>query len=113
MVRDVWRLVIGLTLPVKKTQGNGEELSTSTLILSFPFSNLIERERAYIRVTGTLKTFGSKRYINATHIRASKDVHELYFHILEAVTVNLIFERGPVSLIYALVFVSTFSNCYP
>ena len=54
-------------------------------------------ENAYVRVTGTLKTFGNRRYINTTQIRPSKDPHELYFHILEAMTVNLIFERGMVS----------------
>lgn len=55
------------------------------------------REKTYVRVTGGLKTFGSKRYINTTHVRPSKDPHELYFHILEAITVTLTLERGPVS----------------
>jgi len=52
-------------------------------------------EKTYVRVTGGLKTFGSKRYINTTHIRPSKDPHEVYFHILEAITVTLTLERGP------------------
>ena len=52
----------------------------------------------HVRVTGTLKSFGKKRYINATHIRNVKDSHEVYFHILEAIAVNLTMERGPVSL---------------
>lgn len=52
----------------------------------------------YVRVTGTLKSFGKKRYINATHIRNITDPHEIYFHILEAIAANLIIERGPVSL---------------
>ncbi|KAF8163362.1 hypothetical protein B0H34DRAFT_320662 [Crassisporium funariophilum] len=54
-------------------------------------------EGAYVRVTGGLKSFGKKRYINATHIRNAKDPHEVYFHILEAIAVNLIIERGPPS----------------
>ncbi|TFK42517.1 hypothetical protein BDQ12DRAFT_278987 [Crucibulum laeve] len=49
----------------------------------------------YIRVTGGLKTFGNKRYINATHMRPVKDAHEIYFHTLEAIHVTLILERGP------------------
>ncbi|KAG6845342.1 hypothetical protein H0H87_010799 [Tephrocybe sp. NHM501043] len=51
-------------------------------------------ENKYVRVTGTLKTFGNKRYINATHIRASTDPHEVYFHILEAINVTLMADRG-------------------
>ncbi|KAF8201721.1 hypothetical protein BJ912DRAFT_514297 [Pholiota molesta] len=54
-------------------------------------------EMRYVRVTGTLKSFGKKRYINATHIRNITDPHEIYFHILEAITANLIIERGPPS----------------
>ncbi|GLB34890.1 putative replication protein A, subunit RPA32 [Lyophyllum shimeji] len=51
-------------------------------------------ETKYVRVTGTLKTFGNKRYINATHIRGATDPHELYFHILEAITITLMVDRG-------------------
>jgi replication factor A2 len=51
-------------------------------------------ERKYVRVTGGLKNFGKKRYINATHIRNVKDPHETYFHILEAIAVTLMIERG-------------------
>lgn len=58
------------------------------------------REHQYVRVTGGLKSFGKKRYINATHIREVKDSHEIYFHILEAIAVTLILERGPVRVLY-------------
>jgi len=51
-------------------------------------------ENVYVRVTGSLKSFSSKRYLNITQIRPIKDAHELYFHILEAMTVNLVLERG-------------------
>ncbi|KAF8965268.1 hypothetical protein BDZ97DRAFT_799072 [Flammula alnicola] len=54
-------------------------------------------ELRYVRVTGGLKSFGKKRYINASHIRNVTDPHEIYFHILEAIAVNLIIERGPPS----------------
>lgn len=53
----------------------------------------------YVRITGALKTFGSKRYINVTHLRASIDPHELYFHMLESIAVTLMVERGQVCLI--------------
>jgi replication factor A2 len=55
-----------------------------------------------VRVTGALKTFGNKRYINMTHLRVSNDPHELYFHILESIAVTLMAERGQVSPIYLL-----------
>ncbi|KAI0374901.1 replication protein A subunit RPA32 [Pilatotrama ljubarskyi] len=53
------------------------------------------KEGTYVRVLGSLKVFGNKRYITATHIKPYKGVDELFFHILEAATVTLIFERGP------------------
>jgi len=56
----------------------------------------LHRERRYVRVTGGLKNFGKKRYINATHIRDVKDPHETYFHILEAIAVTLMIDRGHV-----------------
>jgi len=54
-------------------------------------------ESMCVRVTGSLKTFGQKRYVNATHIRASQDPHEIYFHILESIAVTLMIDRGPPS----------------
>ncbi|KIM87163.1 hypothetical protein PILCRDRAFT_815629 [Piloderma croceum F 1598] len=51
-------------------------------------------ENTYVRVTGNLKTFGNKRYINAQHIRPSTNPHELYFHLGEAMVTNLMIERG-------------------
>ncbi|KAF5330919.1 hypothetical protein D9619_005432 [Psilocybe cf. subviscida] len=54
-------------------------------------------ENRYVRVTGGLKSFGKKRYINASHIRNVTDPHEIYFHVLEAIAVTLTIERGPPS----------------
>ncbi|KAI6150447.1 replication protein A subunit RPA32 [Pisolithus tinctorius] len=51
-------------------------------------------EGAYVRVLGSLKMFGNKKYINATFIRPVASPTEVYFHILEAMTVTLIWERG-------------------
>jgi hypothetical protein len=55
-----------------------------------------------VRVTGALKTFGNKRYINATHLRVASDPHEQYFHILESIAVTLMAERGQVSPVRSL-----------
>ena len=54
------------------------------------------RPNSFARVTGTIKTYGSKKYINATHIRPIRDAHEPFFHMLEVMAVQLIFDRGPV-----------------
>ncbi|KAJ8585599.1 replication protein A, subunit RPA32 [Rhizopogon salebrosus TDB-379] len=50
---------------------------------------------SYVRVSGSLKMFGNKRYVNANHIRQVKSPHEIYFHLLEAMSVTLIWEKGP------------------
>lgn len=55
------------------------------------------REQAYIRVLGGIKMFGNKRYINAAHLRPTKDINEVYFHALDCVASKLFLERGPVS----------------
>ncbi|KAJ2932907.1 hypothetical protein H1R20_g4213, partial [Candolleomyces eurysporus] len=52
------------------------------------------KENMYVRVTGGLKSFGSKRYINALHVRPVTDSYEVFFHQLEAITVTLTIERG-------------------
>ncbi|KZT26524.1 replication protein A, subunit RPA32 [Neolentinus lepideus HHB14362 ss-1] len=52
-------------------------------------------EGTFVRVTGTLKTFNGKRYINATHIRPVKEPMETYFHDLECVYVTHFFRHGP------------------
>ena len=52
-----------------------------------------------VRVIGTIKAYGGRQYINASHIRKVTDFHELLFHALEACAVTLTLERGPVSRI--------------
>lgn len=63
------------------------------------FCSSYDSENTYVRVTGNLKMFGSKRYINAQHIRPSTDPHEFYFHLGEALTTDLMITRGMVSII--------------
>jgi hypothetical protein len=98
MAQAELRLVTGSILPTKKEHRNGEELSTLSYLFSFLILICDRREGKHVRVTGSLKSFGKKRYINVNHIRNVKDLHEVYFHILEAIAVNLTIERGPVSL---------------
>jgi len=57
----------------------------------------LDFDQKYVRVFGGLKSFGKKRYLNISHIRLITDPHEIYFHILETITVSLIVERGPPS----------------
>lgn len=52
----------------------------------------------YARVTGTLKQFNTKRYLNVAHIQPVTDPHELIFHFFEAVYVTMEYSRGQVRL---------------
>jgi len=61
----------------------------------------------YARVTGTLKQFGTKRYLNVAHIQPATDPHELLYHTFEAIYVTLAFSRGAVSLLLELVHTAT------
>lgn len=49
----------------------------------------------YIRVLGSIKAFGHKRYIGAHSVRPVKDVNEVNCHMVEATAVHLYFTRGP------------------
>lgn len=76
--------------------------SPFVLHLSFPWlpdtvSRATYSEQKYVRVTGIVKAFGNKKYINANAIRPITDMHELYFHLMEAMFVTLAHQRGPVS----------------
>jgi hypothetical protein len=74
------------------------ELIISEVYLVKAHLLISKSENTYVRVTGNLKTFGNKRYINAQHIRPSTNPHELYFHLGEAMVTNLMIERGMVSI---------------
>ncbi|EIM90097.1 replication protein A subunit RPA32 [Stereum hirsutum FP-91666 SS1] len=54
------------------------------------------KELQYARITGTIKTYNDKKYINCINIRPAKDSHEIYFHLSEAMAVTLFHERGSV-----------------
>jgi len=53
------------------------------------------KPNTHAKVTGTIKTFGSKKYINATRIRTTTDFHEPFYHQLHTMYVQVQFERGP------------------
>jgi hypothetical protein len=63
------------------------------------------RHNDVVRVSGQIKSFGGKKSINVQHMRPIKDPHEIYFHLLEVVTVTLAIERGPVRFDHARVLV--------
>ncbi|PPR03617.1 hypothetical protein CVT24_007733 [Panaeolus cyanescens] len=56
------------------------------------------KENRYIRVVGLLKVFGKKRYINVSLVRGVEDPHEIYFHMLDAISTTLTVERGQTSM---------------
>jgi len=49
----------------------------------------------YVRVLGTLKAFGGKRYLNAHHIRPIMDFNEIHYHLLETTAIHLHMTKGP------------------
>jgi len=51
-------------------------------------------EGVLVRVTGALKNFGNKRYINAVHIRHITDPNEVFYHMLEVMYVFKVHQRG-------------------
>jgi len=48
----------------------------------------------FVRVTGSIKTHNNKRHIHASNIRIVKDPSEVYFHILEVISVNVTLQKG-------------------
>ncbi|KAF8746121.1 hypothetical protein AX14_000173 [Amanita brunnescens Koide BX004] len=95
MVLEELRLGVGLTRLLRTRRKSGQ---ASSKFQSFKFSlamtYALSRENTYVRVTGGLKSFGNKRYINALHIRPIKDPHEVYYHIAETINSSLVLERG-------------------
>jgi len=51
------------------------------------------KENVYVRVIGQLKAFNGINELNATHIRLVHDMHEPFFHCLEAMVVFLSNQR--------------------
>ena len=77
--------------------------TTSDLTYRFPLhfphtytlANSKYSRNMYVRVTGQLKSFNSKRHIGVHHIRKITDHNEVIFHLLEATSIHLFNTRGP------------------
>ncbi|KAJ6547636.1 hypothetical protein B0H19DRAFT_277667 [Mycena capillaripes] len=59
-----------------------------------PTGKAVGLQPVYVRVTGSIKTHNNKRHIHASNIRLVKDQNEVYFHILETISVNVILQKG-------------------
>ena len=64
-----------------------------------PSTAYLRRPKTFARVTGNIKTFGSRKYINASQIRPVRDYHEIFFHQLDVIAVQLTFDRGSVKIL--------------
>ncbi|KAL9715212.1 Replication factor A protein 2 [Leucoagaricus gongylophorus] len=53
------------------------------------------QEGIYVRVSGFMKSFGNKKYINASYMRPITDSNEVFYHLAECITVSLTLQRGP------------------
>ncbi|KAJ7612379.1 hypothetical protein DFH06DRAFT_1015330, partial [Mycena polygramma] len=53
------------------------------------------REPMYVRVTGSIKTYHGRKHIHASNVRVVSDAHELYFHLLDTVSVYITLKQGP------------------
>ena len=69
-----------------------------------PSPTYLRRPKIFARVTGNIKTFGSKKYINASQIRPVGDAHEPFFHLLDVIAVQLSFDRGSVKIFLVSVY---------
>ncbi|KAJ7109452.1 hypothetical protein C8R44DRAFT_802555 [Mycena epipterygia] len=67
-----------------------EDQKENTSWRGIPFKG----DPVYVRVTGSIKTHNAKRYIHANNIRLVKDPNEVYFHILEVISVHVILQKG-------------------
>jgi len=52
-------------------------------------------ENHWVRVLGNVKHFADKRHFAAQHVRPVTDWHEIYFALLEAMSVHLYYTKGP------------------
>jgi len=52
-------------------------------------------EHQWVRVLGTIKNFANRRHFSAMVVRPVVDMTEVYFALLEALQVHLLYTRGP------------------
>ena len=93
-----WRHDIGLIQLAKTVKTTGMKLCEFYLRRRTPSTAYLRRSNTFARVTGNIKTFGSRKYINASQIRPIRDPHEIFFHLLDVIAVQLSFDRVPVRI---------------
>jgi hypothetical protein len=98
MVLVPWRRDIGPIQQAKMVKTASMKLCKSQLRCSTLSATYLRRPKTFARVTGNIKTFGSKKYINASQIRPVRDAHETFFHLLDVISVQLTFDRGSVNI---------------
>jgi replication factor A2 len=92
LVEETWR-GISISECVRLFVARRQLTSVSNSNKAVPFKPI------YVRVTGTIKTHNNKRHIHASNIRVVKDQNEVYFHILETLSVNIILQKGLVRFV--------------
>jgi hypothetical protein len=97
----LWKRDIGLIQLAKTVKTARTKLCEIYLRLRTPSAAYLRRPKIFARVTGNIKTFGSKKYINASQIRPIHDTHEPFFHLLDAISVQLTFDRGSVKIFFS------------
>ena len=100
----LWRRDIGLIQLAKTVRRARMKFCESYLRRGTPSPAYLHRPKTFARVTGNIKTFGSKKYINASQIRPVGDTHEPFFHLLDVIAVQLSFDRGSVRIFLASVY---------
>ena len=93
-----WRHGTGLIQLAKTVKTTRMRLCEFCLRHCTPSTAYFYRPKTFARVTGNIKTFGSKKYINASQIRPVRDPHEVFFHLLDVIAVQLAFDRGSVKM---------------
>ena len=58
-----------------------------------------DREGIYVRVSGFMKSFGNKKYINASYMRPIVDSTEIFYHLAECIAAFLMVQRGSVCIL--------------
>jgi replication factor A2 len=83
----------------------GDIRYTQTIVMD-PADSLKSRENQLVRVSGTMRSFGNKKYLGPQHMRPLKDKHEIYYHLLEVAYTQVALERGHVSFLILLMVIS-------
>jgi replication factor A2 len=87
---------VGSTRIMTKTPPNGVTSSTYFFMPRIPYTSHKSRQNELVRVSGGMKAFGNKRYLNLQSVRPLKDKHEMFYHMLEVAYVKIALERGHV-----------------